>query len=319
MSTHDGIVKIVRPTANKKVRSEAFSGTRVFCHLAKTGGTTFRSIMGGVALCQNELSEMVFGNPEDTVPEIESWGGTKSNIRYLMGHIPLGSVKINSDPHIYMALVRDPVDRIISHIKMYELRTDETVENIDGLQNRNFSVPDGPQLTDNYQTRMLSGNMDVSIPCTRAWLDVAKENFEKNLCLVGLTKNFDEFVSNFLALSGGSSVMYGSRQISINEIPSPRLATLRQQVQERDTLDIELFNFVKDNYGAWNAKVLEDSEYSVTSGTTVCAVPYVGTHDSEITFMPDEPTQTIIPIPSTYEGTMIMKLQNFGYDVSRCL
>ncbi|MBT4738958.1 MAG: sulfotransferase family 2 domain-containing protein [Rhodospirillaceae bacterium] len=312
MSAHNGIVRLVRPATDLKAVLDPSQCTFVFCHIGKSGGTTFRSIMAGTAVYQKQRFEQVSGNIEDAMREVSDWGALKDNVRYVMGHIPLGAARINQHPHVHLAILRDPIDRVISHVKMHELRSGEALTKL---------PPPGtePLLPDNLQTRMLAGKVDFSEPCTRHDLDKAMENLEENLSLIGFTEEFDAFVSQFLALTEGDSVMYSRWQVSTNTIPEDRLSVLRDQAVDRDSLDIELVDHARQRHSDWNAKILRAIPETVPPDTTMCAIPFISVSGSGVDFSPTRKEPNFIQIQSADEGPFARELEKIGYDVSQCL
>ena len=225
------------------------SPTILYLHIPKAAGSTLGRILD--QRCQKGRVLIIHNTRRATeelmaVPEAE-----RVRLQLVRGHYPYGIHECLTQPFEYVTILRDPVERIISHY-YYLLRHPAHY-----LYNRVTSEKMGIKeylqagLTkelDNGQTRLISGyyNRDPYGQCQRELLDLAKENLRNHFAVVGLAERFDETVlllSQKLKL--GWNNMYYVRE---NVTPDrPRREQLSADVMEAinavNHLDVELYAF----------------------------------------------------------------------------
>ena len=123
------------------------------------------------------------------------------NLNAVVGHFTFGIHRYLDRNSTYVSLIRNPVDRIISLYFHYSNRMRNISSNNLPLAQflNGFPLPvKGLQqiqtLTDNDQTRRISGLKTPSGKCTGAMLEVAKKNLKSHFSVVGVTDRFDEMV-----------------------------------------------------------------------------------------------------------------------------
>jgi len=119
----------------------------------------------------------------------------------VVGHFTFGIHRYLAKTSTYITLIRNPVDRIFSLYFHYTNRMRNKSEGKLTLDQflTGYPLPGGdPQrtqlLTDNDQTRRISGLEPPSGKCTSAMLEEAKKNLESNFSVVGVTDQFDEML-----------------------------------------------------------------------------------------------------------------------------
>lgn len=117
----------------------------ILVHIPKTAGSSLTSI-----ICKQYNSSEIFsvGNPAlNTVSKINK------NTKCVLGHNYFGQHK-NLGPHIYVTMLRDPIDRVISH---YYYINDIFKEN---KYAGKYSLEEFAQIDkfSNMQTRFIVGN-----------------------------------------------------------------------------------------------------------------------------------------------------------------
>lgn len=168
----------------------------LFLHIQKTAGSTLHNIMG-----RQYPKETIFNiyNTIDDLGKFEKLSaGQKKNIRLVKGHFPFGLHEQLEGSSEYITILRDPVERTISHF--YHAAEDKTHFRYEEIRKNNYSLMDVlekgimPNL-DNNMVRMLSGENRVPFgSCTEAMLDKAMYNLENHFSIIGLQTRFDEFV-----------------------------------------------------------------------------------------------------------------------------
>ena len=232
----------------------------LFVHIPRTGGTTLNVLLQkeypdlfSVKSWQQVIGyqkwyEEIWGKPIDILKKDCVIGHLDFYwINLLRNNLPIG----NSLTYDVISLVRDPVDRLISHYNYWsstEQRYKELVRNMtfaEFITRRDlFNRP-----LDNDQTRIFSGlsrsveNVDDEI------LRKAKDNLQK-VKLVGLTERYDESIHRFAKIYGWRSTQYPWRNRS-REIRCCRedLSTsMIMDIYKSQKYDVQLYEFIVRKY-----------------------------------------------------------------------
>ena len=122
-------------------------------------------------------------------------------LKAVIGHFTFGIHRYLVSSSTYVTLLRNPVDRIISLYFHYTRKMGKRPEGRLTLAQflTEFPLPgrDNQQtqlLTDNDQTRRISGLDQPDGKCTGAMLEEAKKNLASYFSVVGVTDRFDEMV-----------------------------------------------------------------------------------------------------------------------------
>jgi hypothetical protein len=301
-------LRIVRPYPYLTGKADPSLCTFIFNHIPKTGGTTLRPIIGGVASQQNRPYKIFLGGPELDIETVNAAINGHDFFHFIMGHSPFGAVKPSHCSYVVqMAVVRDPIERVISQIKMNESQTGETIHQIPPSNGANAFV-------DNLQTRLLAGSNNFMAPCTRQTLEDAYSNIEKNLSLIGFTEDFDQFLSSFLALVNGPSVIYARRQVSQNIITKDRYSMLRDQVIKREIFDVELVDYLRKNYERLNQRLFEKTSKLRVSDQTIISIPRLRFGEAINTSETRQNHQALI-LPSEQEEGFLTFLKQQGFKI----
>jgi len=222
----------------------------IFVHTPKAGGTTIRGIMHrqyGKRNCyettKTNISQLL------ALPEYE-----KDKIKVLQGHRILGlwglHKHFNKDV-IYITMLRDPIDRVISHY-YYNLLGFSSNKKI--ISN-NYSLKDYVQNgifpnAENRQVKELSGNPDIPYgTCTREMLETAIRNIDAQFDMVGIMEYFDESLIMLMLKFGWWYPFYRKRNVTHNR---PRKADIDKEtlkvIEKHNQLDIELYQYAKEKF-----------------------------------------------------------------------
>jgi len=207
-------------------------------HIPKVGGTTFRYIA-----LQNYRASQVFLH-YDRTSNFNHLGDlallsaeAKSKLKLVMGHFGYSAKRQLPDQFIAAAMMRDPVQRLISHYKhtvtyghkFRDLEQKPTLASyLDRLERTH---------ADNLQARLISGLVGESRRVSGdELLDRAMENLERRFALVGITERFDESVLLFSDLLGWRHNRYFKLNLNDRKVePDPaereRLAYLTRYDQ----------------------------------------------------------------------------------------
>src|SRR4030095_15973884 len=111
-----------------------------------------------------------------------------------MGHLYFGAHAFLSQPCTYLTMLRDPVDRVISHYNYVRHQPSHYLyHEACRMSLRDYVEFCGRQEPNNDQTRLLAGERNVPNfgQCSEEMLNIAKRNLADHFAVVGLTEEFD--------------------------------------------------------------------------------------------------------------------------------
>lgn len=209
----------------------------IFLHIPKTGGMTFSEILARQYARRAVLQIDGAGHDLGRMSEQR-----RRELRCLYGHMPFGIHAALARPAVYVTLLRNPVERIVS-IYYYALRRPEwgLHRQIGGgaLSLHDFAGSEIAAEFHDQQTRLLSG---VQQPVGGAEaLAVAKTNLDEHFALAGLTERFDEFLLLCRRRFGWKHIYHVQRNVNrhrprIDEIDRATISL----IEERNQLDAAL-------------------------------------------------------------------------------
>jgi hypothetical protein len=249
-----------------------------FVHIPRTGGGTFSS-----AISKNYSRLQGPGNyqrnPEATRTGVERIG--REGIKKAVGdHVPYGLYLqyLPADTR-YVTILRDPVDRVLSHYHFHaqagrtpergagklrntwtELLNLERLEREGGEQeiaiepDAEVTLEEGLRrkipIYDNFMTRFLWGGESLFGELPPDAAERAKENISK-FWFVGIRERLDDSIVLLGRQLGVGLMPYHLRHVSqrrpqLGETPDQ----LRQLVAEHNAMDVELYRFARERFEA---------------------------------------------------------------------
>jgi hypothetical protein len=216
----------------------------IFMHLPKTAGSTLSRIMER----QYPAAATLRLYDSGTGAELGSLSEDRLNaLRLVMGHFSFGAHRFVSRPCAYVTVLREPVDRVISHY--YFVRSEPTHYLFEVAQQLslgeyvrycNLAEPN------NDQTRLLCGEYESSIPASRAqaMLELAQRHLRDHFAGVGLTEEFDRTLVLMKRILRWRYPFYVRQNVGRHRPPRAALSndTVRV-IQEYNRLDGELYRF----------------------------------------------------------------------------
>jgi hypothetical protein len=233
----------------------------IFLHLPKTAGSTFNRI-----LFRQYPRQAIFrvgdGTWNPTIDDLrELPDERKSALQLVVGHISFGIHEAFPKPSRYIAFVRDPVARIVSHYR-YVLRVrdhylhDKVVSS--GMSLRDYALSGLSPELDNGQVKMLVGPDDKLVEGTTDDLELAKRHILDHFALVGVTERFDESLLLFKRALAWRRLGYRRVNVAPESVSRTSIdeATLNE-IRERNSLDAALHEFC---LGLLEEKIAEEGE-----------------------------------------------------------
>lgn len=207
-----------------------------FVHVPKTAGTTLNSILSHQYAAEQTFEVMMRGmswiKPRSSLipkPLIQFSKLRRlkfalkppHSVRLVSGHFDMSlRNRLPADTQ-YFTLLRDPIERAISHYHHYRRMTDDAIHPLAMRSTLAKWVSEcGLVEMDNGQTRRFAGEMNL--PCGRVtpqMLERAKANLATHFTVVGLTERFDETLMLLQQAFNWSTYGFLSRNIGKNRPP----------------------------------------------------------------------------------------------------
>jgi hypothetical protein len=253
-----------------------------FVHIPRTGGGTVSS-----AVAKNYSTVKRPGNyqrgPEKTHQGLENIASKPGTWEALGDHVPYGLYLryLPADTR-YMTILRDPVDRVLSHYHFHaqagdppgssgtrklrgtweRLLNHERVERPGGDQEAeitleldgDFSLEEGLRrkivIYDNFMTRFLSGGESLFGELPPSALDRAKENVA-SFWFVGVRERLDDSIVLLGRKLQIGLMPYFLRHVSQKRPPLDETSDkLRAMIAEYNALDVELYRLARERFEA---------------------------------------------------------------------
>ena len=237
----------------------------IFLHIPKAAGSTLATIIRGqyqassiyeqypANIRHSGASLTASQSAHQRVSKLKSLPLAKrEKIAALMGHDGFGLHELLPRPATYITMLRDPIDRVISHYYyvlrnpnnyLYEIVTSKQMS-LEEYATSNLS----PEL-DNGQTKYLTGFQTPYL----AWgeyantiLETAKNNLLHHFAVVGLTERFDDSLVLIQRAFGWKTPFYVKTNVTRHRLPKQDLpAHVVDVIRKRNELDIELYAYVQ--------------------------------------------------------------------------
>jgi hypothetical protein len=221
----------------------------IFLHIPKTGGMSFSRILA--RQFPRASVYRINGRLHTSAAELRGLPDERSgSLQCVYGHVPFGLHEHLPGSAAYVALLRDPVERIISTY-YYALRRAEWGLHQQIRQGRlslhDFVVSDLAAEFHNQQTQMVSG-ADGPVDTVDA-LTTAKRNLTEHFALAGVTERFDESILLCRSTLGWRNVFYSRANVNRHR---PRRGDISRAtialIEKRNALDLELYETVRQRF-----------------------------------------------------------------------
>jgi hypothetical protein len=233
----------VLPQGETRARIAETPPVVIFLHAPKTGGTTLVRIIerqcasGSVlSLYDSSYGEELAAYPSDQI----------RHLRAVVGHFYFGVHAFIPRPSLYIILLRDPVDRVISHYHFVRREPGHYLHQAaNELSLSEFVVACGVDEPNNDQTRLLAGRYQAegNAPCADDMLAAAKQNLREHVAVAGLTEEFDRSLLLMRRTFGWGTPFYVRENVTKKslrrEVVSPET---RRVIEEYNALDQEIYD-----------------------------------------------------------------------------
>lgn len=238
--------------------------TVIFLHIPKAAGTTLNMIFKR----QYEPPAIYEIRPDYLKASIDEFKKLPSKhrekIRILRGHIGFGLHNFLPQPSTYITIMRNPVDRVISHY--YYIRT--LLENGIDFSNRPWfhdarymclkdyvRYGKSPDLR-NGQTKLLSGEIEGwwgaetdAVQYSTTMLETAKNNLKDYFAVVGLSERFDETLILLRRIFDWKMPFYVPHNLAKNRPLRKDISKdIMDAIEKCNELDIELYRYAKEMF-----------------------------------------------------------------------
>lgn len=227
----------------------------LFVHIPKTAGTTLGAIL--VRLYGRDHVFTCHPDPKvlGVTPQDFKQMPPEEQLQYqvMRGHFGFGIHKtFREEPSTYITVLREPVDRAVSHYYYARGLTSHYLHQ--KIVDENLSLQDyvtsGICLEmDNGQTRLLIEKGGYTTPfgeCPPEFLEQAKQNLREHFAVVGTSERFDETLVLAQTILKWSPPVYlswlnvGRDRMKREQVP-PDVVTA---IQQCNALDMELYDYV---------------------------------------------------------------------------
>ena len=257
----------------------------VHLHIPKAGGTTLNSVFRRVfrkAEIFNanlgELNSALWSADQSCLAQKWSSLGLadREAIRCISGgHLPLGVDSILGPSAKFVALVRHPVQRVISHYRFLHLHGKRfsiwpLVREMTFEEYLDSCVDLGPH---NFQVRILSGCAELDAPfgsdgnpiafqpVTAHHFELAKRNIEERFIAIAPLEEFSSLIALLRHTYDWPSRCILFEPLNVNEFPDSNLsASLRHRIEDFNRYDIALFEWISTRFAAQIARCGEQFE-----------------------------------------------------------
>ncbi|WP_026674169.1 sulfotransferase family 2 domain-containing protein [Alkalihalobacterium bogoriense] len=210
----------------------------IHLHMPKTGGTTLKNIIK-----KNVPSHLNFDIYEDHHERAEKLKAIANQpTACIQGHFPYGVHEFFTTPCVYITMLREPAERIIS--EYYFICTNKKHRLHHQVKNMTLEQYQSQPNHMNIQTRFLSGQLGS--PLTEKDLQQARKNITSHFSVVGLTEQFNESLFLMKQRFGWAQTQYTKLNKTKKKTPIHKIRKKTiDMIYANNSLDQQLYSFAK--------------------------------------------------------------------------
>ncbi len=219
----------------------------IFLHLPKAGGSTLQEV-----IVRNYACGFGFRFTGD-LDQLQAFKALPAEMRakfdLVHGHVHFGIHEWVPDPALYMTMLRDPVDRLVSYYYFVKAHPEHYLYPKvfgGGMSLKEYALRRACIEVDNDQVRWLCARPHRAVPIgkvTREMLEEAKWNLANSITVLGLVERFDDSLRCMGAAFGWRDLSYPERKNvtpdrpPLTEVPQDAIDAIR----EVNRFDVELY------------------------------------------------------------------------------
>jgi hypothetical protein len=223
----------------------------IFIHLPKAGGTT---LMGAVIARYRAGRGFRFTGLPSRTEEFKALPvEERAKFDVVHGHVHFGIHRWLPDPATYATMLRDPVERIISHYYFVKSSPEHYLHEAlmtGGWTLEQYAAEGLNWETDNDQVRWLTQAEHQEVPLgqvSRALLEEAKWNLENAFSVVGLVERFEESLECFRRAFGWPDLACERvKNVNVERPRAPLPQRTLDAIRRANRFDVELYEFAAE-------------------------------------------------------------------------
>ena len=222
----------------------------IFLHIPKTAGVTLQHVLLREYGKRQSYRLWSMKREEESRRFLELPDADKARYRLLFGHFDYGIHEQVPGDSEYITILRDPVDRILSHYYYARANTFHPLHKTiheNGLSLTDYVRKGISSELDNGQVKALSARWCLPGTCTRECLDLALRNLESHFSVVGLTEQFDESLLVMKRALGWRRMPYYvvENRTEVRPARADVSKVDENVIREANQLDAELYEYAR--------------------------------------------------------------------------
>jgi hypothetical protein len=251
----------------------------VFVHIPKTAGSTLETMLRD-QYSSAETYKINYNGSRKQVRRLkDALRLQRGTLRLVHGHMDFSwSAMMPADTRFF-TLLRDPVDRVMSHYYHYRQETATPLHPLAMHSSLLQWVRDcGIDEMDNGQTRRIAGAMPL--PCgavTSKTLEQAKANLASKFAVVGLTERFDESQILIHREFGWPLRRYPRRRVNAKRAQRSEVGEdVLREIEKCNRFDLELYRFAVELFEKRSSQIDMARELALLQAAPEHVAPIVG-------------------------------------------
>ena len=218
----------------------------IFLHIPKAAGSTLNRVIA--QSYPPEAIHKIGGKTRSVeLAEVAEVTRMPTAVRLLSGHSPFGVHTALSRPFTYIAMLRDPVERMLSHY--YFAKRLATHPMHAAIASGEMTLTGFARKLSNTQTRYIAGS-DLSED-EATLLERAKANLSEHFSVVGLSERFDESVVLFERVLGWRVRAFGNSNVTQGRPKADGHSSEElEAIRESNQLDLALYAHARERFEA---------------------------------------------------------------------